>query len=283
MGNAESDAGAAQPAGPAPPGGNGPSVLLNVYQAPGTTQMPGFGIYHTGVQIGSTEYSFGGSPESVGCGIAEQTPKVTPPGSQWVFFQTVDLGKTTMTERQVMTVLSGLRPLFPANQYNLVNKNCNHFSELFVTRLGRAFPGWVNRAAKLGNLVQGGVDPLQEDKMRAEAERNRAAEADRKQQERQKAQEVLRGKQQALKPEPPEGAEGVVFIQVHCPNGTKAKRRFYRNDKVADVETFVRAHDLTVGSRSFYLRSNFPRKAYNESQLSLEAAGMSAQENLFVV
>ena len=54
---AEQSANSSTPQGPL----NGPNVLVNVYQqAQQTMQVPGFGVYHTGVQIGYTEYTFAG-------------------------------------------------------------------------------------------------------------------------------------------------------------------------------------------------------------------------------
>jgi len=182
-----------------------------------------------------------------------------------------------------MNVLSDLRPIFPAAQYDLVSRNCNHFSELFVTRLGKTFPAWVNRAAKLGNLVRGTTDPLQEEKIRILSQQKRQAEFERKQAEKQQQEQIMKQKQQILKAEPALGTPNLVTIQVNCPNGTKTRRRFLNTDLITEVLAFVQAFDLSLEGKSFYLRANMPRKDYTQTSLSLIDAGMSSQENLFVV
>jgi hypothetical protein len=45
---------------------------------------------------------------------------------------------------------------YRANKYNLLLKNCNHFSDDFIKRLyagKKRLPGYVNRAANIGSLV----------------------------------------------------------------------------------------------------------------------------------
>ena len=47
-----------------------------------------------------------------------------------------------------------LRGRFPASAYDLVQRNCNHFTDALVFALcGRHTPGWVNRAATVGSCV----------------------------------------------------------------------------------------------------------------------------------
>ena len=50
---------------------------------------------------------------------------------------------------------------WPGNSYHLTARNCNHFSEAMCKILGvSSFPGWVNRAAKVGDSLRGVVgDP----------------------------------------------------------------------------------------------------------------------------
>jgi len=264
---------------------NGPNLFLNVYtQAPGAEgaaqqpQVPGFGVYHTGLQVHEREYTFAGGNFD-GSGVQEQAPKSTPPGSQWIYNQTVDLGKTTLSDKDVMNVLSSIRSDFPAKTYDLMGKNCNHFTEVLATRLNvhHKYPGWVNRAAKWGNSMRGSqIDPVAQEKRRIEQETMK-----KQQEETQRA--ALQSKQQALKMEPPPEAEGVLEIQINCPNGTKTKRRFLASDTVLDVMVFVCAFDLSLGShKTFHLRQNMPKKLYTEHQQTLTEAGFSKRENLFI-
>lgn len=240
--------------------------------------MPGFGIYHTGLQVHDREYTFAGGAFD-GSGVQEQAPKATPPGSQWIYNQTVDLGKTTLNDKEVMSVLSTIRGDFAAKTYDVMGKNCNHFTEVLATRLNvqQKYPSWVNRAAKWGNSMRGSqIDPVQQEKRRQEQEAMK-----KQQDEAQRA--ALQAKQQALKMEPPAEAEGVIEIQINCPNGTKTKRRFLESDTVADVMNFVCAFDLSLGStKSFYLRQNMPKKLYTEHKQTLRDAGFGKRENLFI-
>ena len=74
-------------------GGRGPEVFLNIYvPTNGQQSVMGMGIYHTGIQIGSVEYAYGGGSVATN-GIYEQRPKEAPPGSQWAYNMTQPLGK----------------------------------------------------------------------------------------------------------------------------------------------------------------------------------------------
>lgn len=114
---------------------------------------------HTHKQMSSlfeTEYSFAGQPGAPGSGVFDQVPRSTPPGSDWVFKEQLDLGKTPLSSAQLTSVLSSLRGEFLAKDYDLVGKNCNHFSEMVCDRAKVKFPAWVNRAANVGGMCTGG-------------------------------------------------------------------------------------------------------------------------------
>lgn len=260
---------------------NGPNIYLNVYvpSNPDQKQVPGFGAYHTGIQIFGKEFFFAGGPGQSGSGVHEQTPKVSPPGSQWTFSEQIDLGRTDLTDNEVRTVLSKSRNDFPASTYNIMQRNCNHFTELICHRVNVEFPSWVNRAAKVGGMFAGGgtqtVDLVQQDKLRA-AEEKRVAE------ERKMKQQELDSRKSNLKAEPPKENPNCVEIQINCPNGKKTKRRFLNSDKVIDVMNFVSAHDLSIPKNSFYLRCNYPKTVYDKPSKTLKDVGMGKRENLFI-
>jgi hypothetical protein len=141
------------------PGGkdSGYRLLLNVYE-PAESQgitMPGFGVYHSGLEIAGTEYTFAGGQGQLGTGIMSHRPKAAPPGSPWKYKQTEDLGPLMMDRSKMLSILEQLKPQFKAAEYDLLAKNCNHFTEAFATSLGAKYPAWVNRAAKLGNNFRG--------------------------------------------------------------------------------------------------------------------------------
>jgi len=135
-------------------GGGKDRVILNVYEPAERQQrsMPGFGIFHSGVEVQGTEYTFAGDRESgPGTGVISHRPRNLPPGSPWIFHKSVDLGPLKVDYNKFNEILRQLQSDFPANTYDLLARNCNHFSEAFTTRLGLSFPAWVNRAAKVGN------------------------------------------------------------------------------------------------------------------------------------
>ncbi|CAO3650272.1 unnamed protein product [Mucor fragilis] len=67
--------------------------------------------------------------------------------------QTFDMGTTNLTEKEIEDLLLQLSDEFTGPSYNLLSRNCNHFTEEFVLRLTqKTIPAWINRAAKLGNM-----------------------------------------------------------------------------------------------------------------------------------
>jgi len=71
------------------------------------------------------------------------------------FNQTVILGKTTKSGREIQAILDELSTKFVGNSYHLLNRNCNHFSNEFSNRiLGKGIPSWVNRLAWAGSWFQ---------------------------------------------------------------------------------------------------------------------------------
>ena len=56
---------------------------------------------------------------------------------------------------QLHDVLKDIKDDFMANEYNVIKKNCNHFSDEFCKRLvGRGIPGYINRLAKMGSCCR---------------------------------------------------------------------------------------------------------------------------------
>jgi len=138
-------------------------ILLNVYEpAPqqnGQQQMsvPGFGIYHTGIEVYGTEYAFAGG-DTTSSGIQPQQPRYMPSGAPWIYKKTEKVGTTTMTRAQVQTLISNMGREYPANTYNLLARNCNNFSDDLCKRISKnksGIPSWVNRSASMANAFFG--------------------------------------------------------------------------------------------------------------------------------
>ncbi len=131
------------------------TVYLNVYDLPEqeanneALSNVGVGFFHSGVEVhlerGSRyEYSFSQA------GIQRTTPQLPGFGRlrEQIFMGHVDgdLGHITSTIQALGRV--DFRP----GMYNIVHRNCNHFSDAFLTTsVDKKIPDWVNRAAKLAS------------------------------------------------------------------------------------------------------------------------------------
>ena len=103
------------------------------------------GAYHTGVELGGYEYSFSDS------GVYKCQPRMAPPPAK--FKQSIVLGEHAGSANDVSRVVRELRELFAPGTYDLLEKNCNTFSQAFSDRLiGVEIPRWVNRLANTGGF-----------------------------------------------------------------------------------------------------------------------------------
>jgi len=171
MGNTESQDNGAATAASSAGGGNANAngglreepILLNIYEpAPQNGQqqqmsVPGFGVYHTGLEVYGTEYAFVGG-DSSSSGIQPQQPRYMPSGATWLYKKTEKMGTTVLTRTQIQTLISKMGSEYPNNSYNLLARNCNHFSDDFCKRISKnknGIPSWVNRSASMANAFFG--------------------------------------------------------------------------------------------------------------------------------
>ncbi|KAI8087942.1 PPPDE putative peptidase domain-containing protein [Gilbertella persicaria] len=111
----------------------------------------GVGVFHSGVEIGGKEYCFGGHEIPHVTGVFVVEPKIGIP--ELTLKQTFDMGTTHLTEKEIEELLVKLSNEFVGPSYNLLARNCNHFTEEFVEKLThKSIPSWINRAAKLGAM-----------------------------------------------------------------------------------------------------------------------------------
>jgi len=119
--------------------------------------VPGFGVYHTGIQVYGVEYCFVGG-DGGDSGIMTQEPRYMAPGAPWVYKQTEKVGTTTLTRTQIQDMISKMGSQYPTSSYNLVARNCNHFTDDFCKRVSKTktgIPSWVNRTAGIANAFFG--------------------------------------------------------------------------------------------------------------------------------
>lgn len=128
-------------------------VFVNVYDLHHTNDYSyyvGIGIFHSGVEIGDKEYSFGGHEFSY-TGVFDITPR-TAYGAK--FRETHYLGDLHITPRELQRVIDELSDEFPGNSYHPLTRNCNTFSnELCMRLLKTGIPSYVNRLANVGSAL----------------------------------------------------------------------------------------------------------------------------------
>ncbi|KAI1846614.1 hypothetical protein JX265_009082 [Neoarthrinium moseri] len=130
-------------------------VIINVYDLlpPGRLSSLlwniGSSLLHTGVVINGREYAYGGHDRPHTTGVYWTAPRSCPPGGT---FRTEILhGFTFATQAEIDTIIKSTSEDFPGTSYNLLTKNCNHFTQTLCERLtGRRGPSWLNRAAQIG-------------------------------------------------------------------------------------------------------------------------------------
>ena len=98
--------------------------------------------------------------------------------------ESLSLGHTALAPDEIEDVVDALLPDFQPSSYNVLRRNCHHFSdELCFRLLGRRLPSWINRAARVGTR-----SPRD-----AAAARCGAARPGRRPRRRRRAQHVLPG------------------------------------------------------------------------------------------
>jgi len=136
-------------------GEEGHPIVLNIYDLTPLNKYlkwAGLGAFHSGVEVAGREYAFCGHPHAFS-GVVVMRPKNVP---RAVLKESVLLGRTTLSPREVHLKVVALGEEWPGNKYTLTGRNCNHFAEALSTALlGRnVFPHYVNRMAHLTNRVQ---------------------------------------------------------------------------------------------------------------------------------
>lgn len=106
-------------------------------------------MLHSGVVINGKEYAYGGHDKRGLTGVYWTKPKTEPPGG--TFRCEILHGFTLATQNEIDAALRSASEEFLGTSYNLLTKNCNHFTSYLCHKLtGNAGPGWLNRAATIG-------------------------------------------------------------------------------------------------------------------------------------
>jgi len=109
----------------------------------------GASLLHSGVVINGKEYAYGGHDHPNLTGVYWTKPKTEPPGG--TFKCEILHGFTLATDAKIEAAIRSASDEFQGRSYNLLTKNCNHFTSHLCKKLtGTPGPGWLNRAASIG-------------------------------------------------------------------------------------------------------------------------------------
>ncbi|GAA53078.1 PPPDE peptidase domain-containing protein 1, partial [Clonorchis sinensis] len=80
----------------------------------------------------TAEYCYGGHPLSYS-GIFAMAPQdVETLGPNYSYKSTIEVGHTDFTEADIALILEDMGPQYRGDQYHLLRRNCNHFSDAFI-------------------------------------------------------------------------------------------------------------------------------------------------------
>eukprot|EP00033_Pygsuia_biforma_P002487 GCRY01002757.1.p1 GENE.GCRY01002757.1~~GCRY01002757.1.p1 ORF type:complete len:282 (+),score=23.18 GCRY01002757.1:249-1094(+) len=117
-------------------------------------QKVGIGIYHSSIVVHNREFHFGGH-EFASSGIfCTHIREIECPQIQ--FKEQLMLGETTLSNREIDKLIRTLDTEWTGVSYNIMSRNCNHFTSSFAQALGASpLPSWVNRLASVGDKFVG--------------------------------------------------------------------------------------------------------------------------------
>ncbi|CAE6973196.1 unnamed protein product [Symbiodinium sp. CCMP2456] len=109
------------------------------------------GIFHVGVQVGSTEWAFGKTLSATKPGVFGIPPRQDPLHS---YRETICLGYTKLSQTEYNAMIRDIVEDYPGKSYDVLQRNCIHFAEDFCHRLKvKALPEWINRFARIGSSM----------------------------------------------------------------------------------------------------------------------------------
>eukprot|EP00928_Gymnodinium_smaydae_P049098 TRINITY_DN32911_c0_g1_i1.p1 TRINITY_DN32911_c0_g1~~TRINITY_DN32911_c0_g1_i1.p1 ORF type:complete len:518 (+),score=103.41 TRINITY_DN32911_c0_g1_i1:87-1640(+) len=109
------------------------------------------GAFHTGVEVNGLEWSFGFSGSETKPGVSCIKPKTHP---QHHYRETVDCGRCALPADRLERLIAQLLEEYPGPDYDLLRRNCCHFADDFLKRLGvGGIPSWIHRLARVGAHV----------------------------------------------------------------------------------------------------------------------------------
>lgn len=137
-------------------------VSLSIYEMPvqsklhSLTRSAGLGnAHHIGVAVFWLEWSFGWCSKGSGVYMVH-----IGENSLGIFKESVPLGRTRCSPREVISILQELRSTWPGTSYHLLRRSCAHFSVELARRLDvQKPPEWLSSLASVGEHVIRRIGP----------------------------------------------------------------------------------------------------------------------------
>ncbi|KAI1181790.1 DUF862-domain-containing protein [Nemania serpens] len=130
-------------------------IIINVYDLLPAGRLSsvlwtvGASLLHSGVVINGKEYAYGGHDRRGVTGVYWTQPGTEPAGG--TFRTEILQGFTFATQAEIDAIIRRASLDFDGSVYNILTRNCNHFTSHLCQRLtGRPGPAWLNRAASIG-------------------------------------------------------------------------------------------------------------------------------------
>jgi len=116
----------------------------------------GTGVFHAGVEVYGQEWSFCcGQDGEYRTGIFCVPPRGCV---AHVYREPIQMGNTHLSEAQVRDLIKKLYREWPGRDYDLLRRNCCHFSAEFCRRLGVGdIPSWITSLAGVGAMLHDGM------------------------------------------------------------------------------------------------------------------------------
>merc|ERR1711988_1706803 len=93
----------------------------------------GTGMFHCGLEVFGTEWSFANTYSGTGCGIYADPPRCC---EYHTYDDSVSMGETEMSEAEVRLLIKLLANVWRAESYSTLHNNCCHFANELSLRLG---------------------------------------------------------------------------------------------------------------------------------------------------
>jgi len=140
----------------------GEPVILHIYDVAtdnlkwvnGMLRNVGTGVFHAGVEVFGSEWSFGYSEKATGVHSCKPRGNPYHQYREQVFMMT-----TPLTESEVKALVQKLSDAWPGRDYDVLTRNCCHFSDALCQALSVGeIPQWVLRLAGDGARFKSAVD-----------------------------------------------------------------------------------------------------------------------------